>query len=1592
MILISFTPFVRSLTILLMHINIYLCPVLSVCSQTPPMSYHHDSVYIHPQPTNSIMKDIVHSDKEQILHDKTTIESDEVYYFTPINPQNNKSAIIGQRLDLTLFEHFLNSIREKHQGELDFYKISPLNNLVLPLRATFSVAISIFNPYPDVLQVIKVFGGGPSFHLSLPSGKMEDQRSVWDILPYQSKSVIRFTFSERSNKNHTSNIGLYLSNHEYINVPIKILMGSKPGLYSSEHIIDFGIASRNGLVTSKVLNLCNSAKSSIIVQHITSDNHFVTVNFPRELEVSPQSCTTSEVAHISYHWDYVGYSYGETHCGSLTVKSNKGSELFIPYCGRTLEGDLVYEKESLHFVMSKAIHSTSIIKTFSLLNNFSSTPVAISQIVMPKNTSQYFKIRDFSSVILKPGQNKTLFRVAYVNPNDSKMDIISYLEFKTNASDFKIPVMVYDGQLSQILPATNIITLPPIRISSPRHTYIVVANENPVAIMMKDWGTTYTPHVTLTLVEIGKFNISMRRNSADSWSRPMIREDQILAPVSLPVKHYAIFQLLVSTPNPDQNLTVKIWIQTQHQHYSIPLRVSVFDKNLQVLAEPLIFENCHPGAVCTAEVNVMSWLDRTLALTSVTSEFVSENIRFIPTRPSLIQPQMISLVGHIEWIPVHHKNSSNWVGLFNKAERVMWLSSFHLINSSETSYMDFSWFYQRMGRYYAEEDNRTLKHQFTLETGAETCQFSVHLHLKWPKFIQEPGENRQQTTFELPTIEVKGRPHYQRILIKNTFHTQNITMHLAMYPHPYWCNITEFIDLFEHEVNSLLISRDDWELVLNNTSSHRKKVVNFKNSIYVPHKKTMIFVIPPQKEIEVLVRFQPKKPGISTSILFLRNDVTILESILFKGMGAYPVLSFGSKKKLPPLIFDLESSPMIDLMCSKNKTFLPSETRIFLIKNPGKHAVKVTSMTINSVLCSGYGFRILDCRKFIILPNQTREISVEFTADFTLRSVMRQLEINTEEKIGSETTSRIFIYQLWGIVPSEWDLCKDKYTWQEFRRGDNWARPEWESSIGQIMLVAAGILMIIAWLVSLAAVHTIDKDFLSKNLGNPCVGIYGKKSFQIVLTQSTNLKKTEYKHSKHKESNDDKRPELIRDPTSLGISQSENSYVKPSDTTPIWSFMLRSSEPEQEQKIEKDRSRSHLLDNQHKEKTKKRYVNQVLIENENSNQKISNTSSWQITRNRSPALDTQNNKNSKVEDFKFEIENRRRADKLLKKQFGIKPVDSWRKHKKAMNAAKYFEEIPITEKINITQDSLKPILDPKIDSKALKSVSKSNKKTSAITLPMTKQINNPELPATSSLSTSEIVKKPIASVAPYQIVLPKQTIVPSIVNDRTSEKCILTKQKPLTLTNKIEKDNNITIRPIISKKSISEDDGFLAEYKYMKKKNKLDRKSSLQSTPNGKHKNVTVESSSNTSKTKTKEILQQNVEKKEFVSTINSKIEAQLVTEKKITVLKRRNDNNKHPDIVSTLINKHGPVGSGRDRKHEELMIKCNTNSDIIKNSKDNSGSLFTVFDNATKSLNCDNSNKKLTFSSNDTSYNLWTSFVWGPVSVQNNKNRGSKI
>lgn len=114
-----------------------------------------------------------------------------------------------------------------------------------------------------------------------------------------------------------------------------------------------------------------------------------------------------------------------------------------------------------------------------------------------------------------------------------------------------------------------------------------------------------------------------------------------------------------------------------------------------------------------------------------------------------------------------------------------------------------------------------------------------------------------------------------------------------------------------------------------------------------------------------------------------------------------------------------------------------------------------------------------------------------------------------------------------------------------------------------------------------------------------------------------------------------------------------------------------------------------------------------------------------------------------------------------------------------------------------------------------------------------------------------------------------------------------------------------------------------------------------------------------------------------------------------------------------------GPVGSGRDRKNEEKITKCDSDVVLVESIKKEQGELIykcilytytelafiliyynftfctfvlesnlSIIDTlATSStFNCDHSTDIMTFSANDSGYNLWTSYVWGPVYGQSTK------
>lgn len=52
-----------------------------------------------------------------------------------------------------------------------------------------------------------------------------------------------------------------------------------------------------------------------------------------------------------------------------------------------------------------------------------------------------------------------------------------------------------------------------------------------------------------------------------------------------------------------------------------------------------------------------------------------------------------------------------------------------------------------------------------------------------------------------------------------------------------------------------------------------------------------------------------------------------------------------------------------------------------------------TGVGIQNEACEGYGFRILNCQPFNLLPNQTHSIDIAFSPDFTMSKILRTLRL-----------------------------------------------------------------------------------------------------------------------------------------------------------------------------------------------------------------------------------------------------------------------------------------------------------------------------------------------------------------------------------------------------------------------------------------------------------------------------------------------------------------------------------------------------------------------------------------------------------------------
>lgn len=875
------------------------------------------------------------------------------------------------------------------------YRLRPLVGVKIPANATYSPLIYMHNPHSTPLQITEVYSSGGDFHLELPSGELEGPKHLWEIPPYHTKAVIRIRFVARAEKNHTAYVRIKVNKSEdVLVVPLDVEVLPQAGLYSPDDVIDFGIGGSKEKPKRIPLYLFNSGKKLIRLQSITTamPSKAIKIEF-QPIKVLPDTKMPTKVAVLTFDWKAA--FEGKDYNGKIIIRSKQNQHpLVIPYMAQVLEGGLDFNSSVTQYCSDAGGNSST--RNFTVKNTFK-IPIALINVTLHMEARAYFMVQNFTPTVIIPDKTTVLFQLSlkqHIVPPDLKLE--TYLYLHTNVSVVSVPLLYYNGKLEKvIIPGQNETELNfgTVGSSSQRESHFALLNNNPVAVNLETWGTNLTGAVVELLgVEEGNRSTLLEKHSFKNMSKSLI----------LKPGFFAVFRVLVVAPEKESILQAEVFITTQFEKVVLPTKMRVAHGKLEVVPDPIIFDDCFPGKLCVQQLHVRSLFSHTMMVTSITSVPPDPRVTYIPPEtgggPIYISEMLVSSVGELSFEPgLKCGVSKCYTGIpYNSSEGKQWLHSLTLPFHCQDS--DLSQLNYRYGQFSSltKETNAWKNLTFRLDTTEVRGHiFHASVHLVWPRLVTSAKTKKYSVEFPLTQV---GDTVFKDLTLHNPS-SQPILVQLAM-------------DWTYPQANRMLdsLSPRFYPRIAESGERTLKQFVledNADNIEYIEktfainvHPDSLPFLLQPGERLSTKIGFAPTKSAINSAVLFVRNNLTILEVLRISGRATQAQFKFGNRKpgSDEPLMFELSKKHLRDCERERHRRFpAPNLTvkRSFTARNTGELPIYISGFTINGLPCEGYGFRILNCAAFHLQPNGTRKIDIAFTPDFTLARVHRILGIDT---------------------------------------------------------------------------------------------------------------------------------------------------------------------------------------------------------------------------------------------------------------------------------------------------------------------------------------------------------------------------------------------------------------------------------------------------------------------------------------------------------------------------------------------------------------------------------------------------------------------
>lgn len=418
----------------------------------------------------------------------------------------------------------------------------------------------------------------------------------------------------------------------------------------------------------------------------------------------------------------------------------------------------------------------------------------------------------------------------------------------------------------------------------------------------------------------------------------------------------------------------------------------------------------------------------------ISYEFAVNDIGELPE----IAPNHITDVGKLYFNPkaVLCKKNVNCYTSFDALQRVhgeMWLRS--LNNYSLSSTWDNEKLLSQLTSFI--EVKQSIKSMsFRLSTSQiRRHEFNATINFIWPRLLN--------TNVEFPFVQV------------NRLETKYIEIHNPS-SQMLWVNLMlHDTKLHGPSVTVLAEALRDCP----NCALSDENVFSFNIS------KRFIYMeeIHPHSHVKVGLNFLAKEPGTYSTVMYLRNNLTVVEAVWITARAVVPQFKFGNRRpgSQTSLMFEIGDKHL--KLCEKKSqtgaNVLITSKRSFTAKNHGEVPLIINGIRVEDNFCQGFGFKVFNCLQFALEPNESRKIEIAFSPDFTLARVVRTLHFDTS--IGTSVN-----FTLLGTVAGHaLEKCSK-----------NIMRPLWEQDFKTNALLVLSVALLLVIMASVFDSDRILKD------------------------------------------------------------------------------------------------------------------------------------------------------------------------------------------------------------------------------------------------------------------------------------------------------------------------------------------------------------------------------------------------------------------------------------------------------------------------------------------------------------------------------------